>query len=105
MGRLCRPSPILAGHAPAALARRIRGPADELRTPAEQFAKRDMQLEHPRSVFQLMRVHYSRYTPEMVESITGIPRTQFLEIAKIVGECGRPDKVMTVQAPSSSRRQ
>jgi formate dehydrogenase major subunit len=69
------------------------GPAT---SPAEQFAKRDMQLEHPRSVFQLMRVHYSRYTPEMVESITGIPRTQFLEIAKIVGECGRPDKVMTI---------
>src|SRR5215831_14204965 len=26
------------------------------------IAKRDMQLEHPRSVFQLMRQHYSRYT-------------------------------------------
>ena len=64
--------------------------------PATQIAKRDMQLEHPRSVFQLMRKHYSRYTPEMVESITGIPRTQFLEIAKIVGETGRPDKVMTI---------
>jgi formate dehydrogenase major subunit len=64
--------------------------------PATQIAKRDMQLEHPRSVFQLMRQHYSRYTPEMVESITGIPKTQFLEIAKIVGETGRPDKVMTI---------
>jgi formate dehydrogenase major subunit len=38
------------------------------------LAKRDMQLEHPRSVFQLLRKHYSRYTPEMVASITGIPR-------------------------------
>src|SRR4029453_5354879 len=37
------------------------------------LAKRDMQLEHPRSVFQLMRKHFSRYTPEMVASITGIP--------------------------------
>src|SRR5215470_2184187 len=60
------------------------------------LAKRDMQLEHPRSVFQLLRKHYSRYTPEMVASITGIPPEQFLEIAKIVGECGRPDKVMTI---------
>ena len=60
------------------------------------IAKRDMQLEHPRSVFQLLRKHYSRYTPEMVESITGIPADQFLEIAKIVGETGRPDKVMTI---------
>src|SRR5215470_2479409 len=60
------------------------------------IAKRDMQLEHPRSVFQLMRQHYARYTPEMVESVTGIKKDQFLEIAKIVGECGRPDKVMTI---------
>src|SRR5262249_26309420 len=58
------------------------------------LAKRDMHLEHPRSVFQLMRKHYARFTPAMVASITGIPQEQFLEIAKIVGETGRPDKVM-----------
>lgn len=63
---------------------------------ADQFAKRDMQLEHPRSVFQLMRKHYARYTPEVVSDVTGIPPEQFLEIAKIVGEMGRPDKVMTI---------
>src|SRR5215469_2824683 len=60
------------------------------------IAKRDMHLEHPRSVFQLLRKHYARYTPEMVTGVTGIPTEQFLEIAKIVGECGRPDKVMTM---------
>src|SRR5215472_1438011 len=60
------------------------------------LAKRDMQLEHPRSVFQLLRKHYARFTPAMVASITGIPPEQFLEIAKIVGETGRPDKVMTI---------
>jgi len=59
-------------------------------------AKRDMTLAHPRSVFQLMKKHYSRYTPEMVSSITGIPAQQFLDVAKIVGEMGRPDKVMTI---------
>src|SRR5262245_49472939 len=60
------------------------------------LARRDMQLEHPRSVFQLLRKHYARYTPEMVARITGIPPAEFLEIARIVGETGRPDKVMTV---------
>ncbi len=59
-------------------------------------AKRDMTLQDPQTVFQLMKKHYSRYTPEMVASITGIPKEQFLGIAKIVGEMGRPDKVMTV---------
>jgi formate dehydrogenase major subunit len=57
------------------------------------FARTD--LEHPRSVLNLMREHYARYTPEMVERITGIPRDQFLQVAKLVGEMGRPDKVMT----------
>ena len=53
-------------------------------------------INHPRSVLNLMREHYSRYTPEMVERITGIPREQFLEVAQLVGEMGRPDKVMTI---------
>src|SRR6059058_1453499 len=60
------------------------------------IAKRDMTLQDPQSVFQLLRDHYSRYTPEMVSSITGIPADQFLQVAKIVGEMGRPDKVMTI---------
>ena len=53
-------------------------------------------IAHPRSVLNLMREHYSRYTPEMVERITGIPRAEFLEVAKLVGETGKPDKVMTI---------
>src|ERR687887_637947 len=59
-------------------------------------AKRDMTLQHPRSVFQLLKKHYSRYTPEMVSSITGIPVDQFMQVAKLVGEMGKPDKVMTI---------
>jgi formate dehydrogenase major subunit len=63
-------------------------------TGANGFAKTD--VNHPRSVLNLMREHYSRYTPEMVARITGIPADQFLEVAKLVGQMGRPDKVMTV---------
>src|SRR5690242_7668781 len=33
----------------------------------------DMTLENPHSVFQLLKQQYSRYTPEIVERITGIP--------------------------------
>jgi formate dehydrogenase major subunit len=43
----------------------------------------DLSLEHPRSVFQLLKKQYSRYTPEMVERITGIPREQFLKAADL----------------------
>jgi formate dehydrogenase major subunit len=60
------------------------------------FARRDNSLQDPRCVFQLLKKHYSRYTPEMVQTITGIPKEDFLKIAQMVGEMGRPDKVMTI---------
>jgi formate dehydrogenase major subunit len=41
----------------------------------------DLTLQNPRCVFQLLRTQYSRYTPEMVERITGIPKDQFLKAA------------------------
>ncbi len=63
---------------------------------ADGFAKRDLTLQDPQTVFQLLKKHYSRYTPEMVAKITGIPKDDFLKVAKIVGEMGRPDKVMTI---------
>ncbi|HYM71232.1 MAG TPA: molybdopterin-dependent oxidoreductase, partial [bacterium] len=65
-------------------------------TDAKGFAKRDLSLQDPRCVFQLLKQHYARYTPEMVSSITGIPQADFLRVAEMVGEMGRPDKVMTV---------
>ncbi len=43
----------------------------------------DLTLQHPRCVFQLLKQQYSRYTPEMVERITGIPRDQFLKAAEL----------------------
>src|SRR5438270_389258 len=65
-------------------------------TSSSGFAKRDMTLQDPRSVFQLMKAHYSRYTPEVVSSITGIPVDEFNRVATMVGEMGKPDKVMTI---------
>jgi len=64
--------------------------------PRINIARRDMALQHPRCVYQLLKQHYARYTPDMQATITGIPTEQFLEIAKLVGEMGRPDKVMTI---------
>ena len=42
----------------------------------------DETLEHPRCVFQLLKKHYRRYTPEMVERICGISQNQFLHVAE-----------------------
>ncbi len=41
----------------------------------------DPTLTHPNCVYQIMRRHYARYTPEMVERITGCKREIFLQIA------------------------
>jgi formate dehydrogenase major subunit len=59
----------------------------------------DLSLQHPRSVFQLLRQQYSRYTPEMVERITGIPQDQFLKAADLftsIRKDGDMKKVATI---------
>jgi formate dehydrogenase major subunit len=59
----------------------------------------DLTLQHPRCVFQLLRQQYSRYTPESVERITGIPKDQFLKAADLftsIREDGDMKKVATI---------
>ena len=41
----------------------------------------DLSLQNPNCVFQLLKKHYSRYTPEMVARVTGIPADQFVKAA------------------------
>jgi formate dehydrogenase major subunit len=42
----------------------------------------DPTLQHPRCVFQILKRHYARYTPERVEEVCGIPRESFLQVAE-----------------------
>lgn len=46
--------------------------------------RQDPTLQHPRSVFQIVKRHFSRYTPEMVEQICGTPRDLFLRVAEAI---------------------
>jgi formate dehydrogenase major subunit len=56
----------------------------------EGAVKRDPTLEHPRCVLQVVRRHYRRYTPEMVERVCGVPRETFLEVAEtLIANSGR----------------
>jgi formate dehydrogenase major subunit len=45
---------------------------------------RDDTLQDPRCVFQILKRHFSRYTPEMVERTTGCPRDTFLRVAQAI---------------------
>jgi formate dehydrogenase major subunit len=53
---------------------------------------RDPTLAHPRTVFQILKRHFSRYTPAMVERVTGCPRETFLKVAEAITANSGPDK-------------
>jgi formate dehydrogenase major subunit len=44
--------------------------------------KRDETLQDPRCVFQIVKRHYARYTPQMIEEICGIPQERFVQVAE-----------------------
>lgn len=54
--------------------------------------KTDPTLKHPQSVYQLMKQHYSRYTPKMVSDTCGMSVKDFMDLAELFGSTGQPDK-------------
>ncbi len=56
----------------------------------------DPTLEHPRCVFQVLKRHFSRYTPEMVERFCGVPQGIFLKVADIFSSASGPDKTAAI---------
>jgi formate dehydrogenase-N alpha subunit len=58
--------------------------------------KRDKTLKDPNCVFQLLKNQFARYTPDMVNKITGSPKDKFLEVARIFAESGAVGKSGTL---------
>ena len=54
--------------------------------------QRDETLKDPRCVFQVLRRHYARYTPEMVEEVCGVPSALFTEVAEAMTSNSGPDR-------------
>ena len=63
---------------------------------AEKKPVTDPTLANPRCVFQIMKQFYARYTPELVEEVTGVPKQQVLEMAAVYGATGQPGKAGTL---------
>ena len=59
-------------------------------------AERDTTLEDPRCVFQLMKKHFARYTPEMVSEVTGCPPERVVEVAETLLNNSGPDKTSAI---------
>ena len=46
----------------------------------------DERLQHPRCVYQLLRKHFARYTPELVEETCGVSQADFLAVCEALCE-------------------
>ncbi len=63
---------------------------------ADGFAHTDPTLAHPRCVINLMKQHYSRYTPEMVERVCGTPKEKFQQICQMISSTSTTTRAMTI---------
>jgi len=50
--------------------------------PVGRHTQRDETLQDPRCVYQILKRHYSRYTPEMVQEVCGVPPDVFAEVCR-----------------------
>ena len=58
----------------------------------EDVYRQDVTLRDPRCVYQILKRHFSRYTPEMVERSCGVPRELFFKLAEAFCGASGPDK-------------
>jgi formate dehydrogenase-N alpha subunit len=56
----------------------------------------DDTMQDPLCVYQQLKKHYSRYTPELVSNICGTPQDKFLKVCEMLGEMSAPDKTSTI---------
>ena len=63
---------------------------------ADGTPKQDKSLKDPNTVFQRLKRHFGRYTPEMVERVCGTPRADFLKVADAFARTGAPDRAGTI---------
>ena len=56
----------------------------------------DPTMQNPRRVFQVLKRHFSRYTPESVERNCGIPKETFLKAAETFTSASGPDKTAAI---------
>ena len=52
----------------------------------------DETLQNPCCVFQVLKRHYARYTPEMVAEVTGVPEAAFQKVCELITENSGRDR-------------
>jgi formate dehydrogenase major subunit len=54
--------------------------------------RQDTTLKHERCVWQILKKHFHRYTPQLVEDVCGTPRDAFLKVAEALLANAGPDR-------------
>jgi len=63
-----------------------------VKTLVQPRERNDTTLQDPHCVFQIVKRHFARYTPEVVERATGCPRDVFLQVAQAMADNSGPDR-------------
>jgi formate dehydrogenase major subunit len=63
---------------------------------ANGVVKKDPTMQNPHSVLQLLKKQYSRYTPDLVSQITGMPKGKVLKIYETYSSTGATGKAGTI---------
>ena len=56
----------------------------------------DETLQHPRSVMQILKRHFARYTPEMVERVCGVQPDVFARVCKELVDNSGPERTSNI---------
>ena len=78
-GQQTRPAPKIPPH-------QIAEPRVEFVGRLSQPPPTDPTLQDPHCVFQIVKRHFARYTPDLVEQVCGVPRDHFLKAAEAILE-------------------
>jgi formate dehydrogenase major subunit len=69
---------------------------DEFDAMTRSPPERDPTLQNPNCVYQILKRHYARYTPDMVEQATGCPKETFVKVAEIYAVNSKRDRTTAI---------
>lgn len=74
----------------------VHGPSAQGNTAATPDPDRDPTLQHPRCVFQVIRRHFARYTPELAASVCGCSAEEIVRVADLLATNSGREKTSAI---------
>jgi formate dehydrogenase major subunit len=83
-GNMLKEEPGIQGHDLQAGAPSHSAPRKDMTDTPEHEPPRDPTLQHPRCLFQILKRHFARYTPEIVSQVCGCTPEQLVRVAELL---------------------